>query len=145
MTEWEDVEWSVFLKHRGAWRALFARPHRDTEDDPEWFVFVYVVGGTLHEGGYPDAGRTHHQSRKAEPFLRSWQGAMNHWASRNCDVVKNSLSCHGREAARAPGWRPISDRILVTPASPARPALSLPGLKEFEASPDFVGVLYPIT
>lgn len=136
MTEWEGVERSVFLEHRGAWRALFAQLHRDTEGNPEWFVFAYAAGGGLREGGYTDGGRTHHQSRRAEPFLRRWQGAMNHWASRNCDVLKNSLSCHSREFDRAPGWRPISDRILVTPTSPARPALSLPVLRKLEPSPN---------
>jgi hypothetical protein len=134
VTEGEDVEWSVLLKHRGAWRALFAQLHRDTEGNAEWFVVACAVGDVLHDGGYPDGGRTHHQSRRTEPFLKRWQGAMNHWASRNCDVLKKSLSCHSREADRAPGWRPISDRVLVTPASPARPALSLPVLRKLEPS-----------
>ena len=136
MTEGEDVEWSVLLKHRGAWRALFAQLHRDTEGNAEWFVFACAVGGVLREGGYPDSGRTHHQNRRADPFLRRWQGAMNNWAARNCDGLTNSLSCPSRESDRVPGWRPISDRILVAPTSPARPALSLPVLRKLEPSPN---------
>ena len=134
MSEWEGVERYLLLEHRGARRVLFAQLHRDAEGDPEWFVFAYAVRGLLHGGGYSDSRRTHHQSRWAEPFLRRWQSGMNHWASRNCDVLKDSLFCRSRESDRVPGWRPISDRVLVTPASPARPAL--PVLRKLEPSPD---------
>jgi hypothetical protein len=51
-------------------------------------VFACAVKSALHEEGYPDSVRTCRQSRRAEPFLKRWQGAMNHWASYNCDGLK---------------------------------------------------------
>lgn len=134
MTEIEGIGRSVLLKDRSAWRLLLAQLHRDTGGSSEWFVFACAVKSSLHDGGYSDGVRTRHQSRRAEPFLRRWQGAMNHWASCNCDVLKNSLFCRSRESDRAPGWRPISDRVLVTPAPPARPAL--PVLRKLGPSPN---------
>ena len=136
MSEWEDDERSVLFEHRGAWRAHFAQLHRDTEGHPEWFVFAYAVGSGLRESGYTAGGQMHHQSRRAEPFLRRWHSVMNHWASRNCDALKNSLFCRSRVSARSPGWRPTVNRVLVTPASPARPTLSLPVLRKLEPSHD---------
>jgi hypothetical protein len=130
----ENIDRSVLFKDRSTWRLLSAQLHRDAGGNPEWFVFACAVKSALHDGGHQDGMRTRHQSRRAEPFLRRWKGAMNHWASCNCDVLKNSLFCHSRESDRAPGWRPISDRVLVTPASPARPAL--PVLRKLGLSPN---------
>jgi len=136
VTETKGVDRSVLLKDPSAWRLLLAQLHRDARGNPEWFVFAYAVKSALHDEGRPGSGRTYHQSRRVEPFLRGWRGAMNHWASYNSDVLKNSSSCYGRESDRVPGWRPMSDRVLVTPASPARPALSLPVLRKLGLSPD---------
>jgi hypothetical protein len=135
VSEWEDVERSVLFEHRGAWRALFAQLHRNTEGNPEWFVFLYAVRSLLHDGGHSDGRRTHHQGRRAEPFLRKWQSGMNHWASRNCHDLKNSLSYYSGESARSPGWRPMSDLVLVAPSAPSRPALSWPVLRKLAPSP----------
>jgi hypothetical protein len=134
VTEIEGVGRSVLLKDRSTWRLLLAQLHRGSGGRSEWFVFACAVKSELHDGGNPDGVRTRHQSRRVEPFLRRWQGAMNHWASCNCDVLKNSLSFHSRGSDLAPGWRPISDRFLATPTSPARPAL--PVLPQLGLSPN---------
>ncbi len=134
VTEIESIGRSVLLKDRSTWRLLWAQLHRDAGGSPRSFVFACAVKSALHDGGYPDGVRTRHQNRRAEPFLRRWQGAMDHWASCNCDVLKNSLSRHSRESDRAPRWRPISGRVLVAPASPARPAL--PVLRKLGLSPN---------
>ncbi len=134
MTETEGIDQSLLLKAPSTWRLLLARLHLDAGGNPEWFVFACAVKSALHDEGHPDSVRTRH--RRAEPFLRGWQGAMNHWASYNCDGLKKSLSYHSGEPDRAPGRRPISERVLVAPASPARPALSLPVLRKLGLSPD---------
>jgi hypothetical protein len=136
VTETKGIDRYLLLKAPSTWRLLLTRLHRDAGGNPEWFVFACAVKSALHDEGHPDSVRTHHQSRRAEPFLRGWQGAMSHWASYNCDGLKKSLSCHSREPDRAPGRRPISDRVLVAPASPVRPALSLPVLRRLGLSPD---------
>jgi hypothetical protein len=136
VTETKGIDRSLLLKAPSTWRLLLTRLHRDAGGNPEWFVFACAVKSALHDEGHPDSVRTHHQSRRAEPFLRGWQGAMSHWASYNCDGLKKSLSCHSREPDRAPGRRPISDRVLVAPASPVRPALSSPVLRRLGLSPD---------
>jgi hypothetical protein len=134
VTEIEGGDRSVLLKDRSTWRLLLAQLHRDAGGKPEWFVLACVVKSVVHDGGYPDGVQTRHQSRRTEPFLRRWQGAMNHWASRNCDVLKDSYQT--RESDQTPGWRPISDCLLVTPRSPARPELSLPVLRTLKPSSD---------
>ena len=136
MTETESIDRSLLVKDPSAWRLLFSRLHRDAGGDPEWFVFAWAVKSAIHDEGRPDSVRPPRQCRRAEPFLRGWQGAMSHWASYNCGGLKKSLSCHGRESDRAPGGRPVIDRVLVAPASPARPALSLPVLRKLGLSPD---------
>ena len=136
MTETKGIERSLLLKAPSSWRLLLARLHRDGGGNPEWFVFACAVKSTLHDVGHPDSVRTRRQSQRAEPFLRGWQGTMNHWASYNCDGLKRTLSCHSGEPDRAPAGRPISDRVLVAPASPARPVLSLPVLQKLGLSSD---------
>jgi hypothetical protein len=136
VTETEGIDRSVLLKAPSTWRLLLARLHRDAGGNPEWFVFACAVKSALHDEGHPDSVRTRHHSRRAEPFLRGWQGGMNHWALYNCHGLKRSLSRHSREPDPAAGGRPISDRVRVAPASPARPALSLPVLRKLGLSPD---------
>ena len=136
MTETKGIERSLLLEAPSTWRLLLVRVHRDAGGNPEWLVFAFAVKGALHDEAHPDGVRTRHRSRTAEPFLKGWQGAMNHWASYNCDGLKKSLSCRSGEPDRAPGRRPISERVLVAPASPARPALSLPVLRKLGLSSD---------
>jgi hypothetical protein len=125
VTEIEGVDRSVLLNDPGTWRLLLAQLRRDAGGDSEWFVLACVVKSVLHDGGHPDGVRARHQSRRTEPFLRRWRGAMNHWASRNCDVLKDSYRRRGSDLT--PGWRSVGD--CVTPGSPARPELSLPVLR----------------
>jgi hypothetical protein len=135
VTETRGIDRFLLLEDRSTWRLLLAHLHRDACGGPEWFMFACAVKSVLHDGRYPDGMPSHHQSRRAEPFLRRWQSVMNHWASRNCDVLRDSLSCYSLESDLAPGWSPISDRVLVTPASPARPALPVPALRRLGPSP----------
>jgi hypothetical protein len=136
VTETKGIDRSLLLEAQSTWRLLLARLHRDAGGNPEWLVFACAVKSALHDDGRPDGVRARHRSRRAEPFLRGWQDTMNHWASYNCDGLKRSLSSHGRERDRAPGGRLKRDRVLIAPASPARPALSLPVLRKLGLSPD---------
>jgi len=134
VTEIESAVRSVHLEDSGTWRLLWTQSRRDDGDRAELFVLVYAVKSVLGHGEYPGSVRTRHQSARSEPFLRRWQGAMNLWASRNCDILKDSLSCRASESDLVPRLRPIRDRILVIPASPARPELSSPALRTLEPS-----------
>jgi hypothetical protein len=136
VTETEGIDRSLLLEAPSTWRLLLARLHRDAEGNPESFVFACAVKSAPHDEGQPDSVRTRHRSRRAEPFLKGWQGAMNHWASYNCHGLKRSLTRNSHEPDRSPGVRPMVDLVLVAPASPARPALSLPVLRKLGLSPD---------
>jgi hypothetical protein len=136
VTETQSIDRAVLLKDRGTWRLLSAQLHRDAGGSPEWFVLACAVKSVLRDGVYPDGVRARHQSWRVEPFLRRWQGTMNGWASRNCDVLRASLACHSLKSDLAPGWNPISDRVLVAPASPARPALASLALRRHGPAPD---------
>src|SRR5215204_6671594 len=122
----------MHLEDSGTWRLLWTQSRRDDGDRAELFVLVYAVKSVLGHGEYPGSVRTRHQSTRSEPFLRRWQGAMNLWASRNCDILKDSLSCRANEFDLVPGLRPIRDRIPVIPAPPARPEYSSPALRTLE-------------
>jgi hypothetical protein len=134
VTETKGIDQSLLLEAPSTWRLLLTRLHRDAGGNPEWFEIACAVKSALHDERHLESVRTRH--RRAEPFLRGWQGAMNHWASYNCDVLKKSLCGHVGEPDRALAGRPISDSVLVAPASPARPALSLPVLRRLGLSPD---------
>jgi hypothetical protein len=137
VTEAKSIDRSLLLKAPSTWRLLLAQLHRDAGGNPEWFVLACAVKSAPHDEGHQDSVRTRRRSRRAEPFLRGWQGAMNNWASYNCDALKRSLSCHSSEPADlALRRRSMGDRVLVAPASPARPALSLPVLRKLGLSPD---------
>jgi len=122
----ESVDRCVSLADSGAERLRWTQLHRDDRGNPELFVLVYAVKTILHDGELPDSARTLRQRRRTEPFLRRWQGAMTDWASRNGDVLKNSLS--GREFARMPRLVLASDCVPVTPAPPAPPGPLVPAL-----------------
>lgn len=109
-------------------RLHWTQLYRDDQGRPELFVLVYAVNGVLH-----DRGRTPRQCRRTEPFLRRWQGAMNHWASRNGDVLKDSLS--GCEFGRISGLLLTSERIPVTPAPPMPPETSSLVLRTLDPFP----------
>ncbi len=124
MTEIESGDRCVPLKVSITQRMLLAQLHRDSEGDPEWFMFAYAIKRGSSHGECLEGSRARHQSRKTNPFLGGWRGAMSHWASNNVDALKNSLLRHKHEFDRSTGLRPMSDCILVTPCPPARPELS---------------------
>ena len=136
MTVVESVDRYVPLADGGTRRLLWTQLHQDGGGNPELFVLVYAVKSVLCYEGYPNGARIPYQGRRTEPFLRTWQGAMNHWASGNCDVLKDSLSSSSREFGRLPRLRPTSDCVLVTPGSPARPKASSPVLRTLEPFSD---------
>jgi hypothetical protein len=133
VTHAQGIDRSLLLEDRSSRRLLLTQLHQDTCGS-EWFVLACAVKSVLYDGRYLGSMRTRHQSLRAEPFLRRWQSAMNHWASRNCDVLRYSLSCHSRDSDLAPGWSPISEHVLATPASPARPTLPVPVLRRLGTS-----------
>lgn len=136
MTETKSVDRSGIREDNGTWRLLCARLRRDDRGNPESFVLLYSVKSVMHEEGYSDGVRARHQSRRAEPFLRRWQGAMTNWASRNCKTLKGSLSGRSRTFDRAPALKSMRVCVLVTPGSPARPQLSSSVYPALEPSPD---------
>ena len=128
VTATEGIGRSLLVMDGGMRRVLLGRLDRDTGGDSEWFVFACAVKSALREGEHPDAVRTRRRSPGAEPFLRRWQGTMTSWASRNCDVLKGPQSCLSRRSDRR---CPASNRVLIAPASPARPALPVLRRPEF--------------
>ena len=136
MTVVESVDLYVPFADSSTGRLLWTQLHRDNEGNPELFVLVYAAKGAPHHKGSPGGARTPHQDRRNKPFLRTWQGAMNHWASGNCDVLKGSFSSRshgfGRIPTFRPALRPASNCILVTPGPPARPEASTPVLQTLE-------------
>ena len=102
MTVTESVDLRVPPADSGAGRLLWTQMHRDDWGNPELFVLVYAAKSVLCYDGYQDDARIPHQSRRREPFLRTWRGAMNQWASGNCDALNVSLESRSREF----GWTP---------------------------------------
>jgi hypothetical protein len=132
VTVMESVDRYVPFADSSTGRLLWTQLHRDDEGNPELFVLVCAVKSAPPYKGSPEGARTPHQGRRTKPFLRTWQGAMNHWASGNCDVLKDSVSSRSHEFGRRPTLRPTSVCILVTPGSPARPEASTPVLQTLE-------------
>ena len=129
----ENVDRYVSLADSGAERLRWTQLHRDDRGNPELFVLVYAVKTILHYGGLRDGARSPRQRRRSKPFLRRWQGAMAHWASRNGDVLKDSLS--GCEFGRMSRLALTSDCVPVTPAAPAPPGSSSPVLRALDSFP----------
>ena len=136
MTEIESVDRPILLEDSGTWRLLLTQLHRDGEGNPESFVLAFGIKRKSSHREYLDGVRTRHQSRKTRPFLGGWRGAMSHWASHNVDALKNSLLCHKHEFDRSIGLRPMSDSVLATPGTPARPELSSLLSWSLKRSPD---------
>lgn len=95
MAEAKSINRLAFLEDQHMWRLLLARLHPDIGGDHELFLFACAAkeeacgGGRLgrkpvHEGGERSAERT------AEPFLRTWQDAMDCWAIRNREALRIS-------------------------------------------------------
>lgn len=82
MTEAGSSDYSEIRDEGGARRLLCLRLRWDDRGSPESLVLVYA----LKSEGYPDGEGSPRHRRRTEPFLREWQGAMTHWASRNCQT-----------------------------------------------------------
>jgi hypothetical protein len=129
-----NVERTGLFDGTGARRVLFARLHRNADGFPEWFVLACAVKSAVRDEGGSGGGSGRHQSRRAEPFLKRWQDTMNHWASRNGGILRDHSVYRGCGLDLAPGWTPLGERVLVSPARPARPAaLSVLGRLELPA------------
>ena len=137
MTVMESVGLYSPLADSGTGRLLWTQVHRDHWGNPELFVLVYAAKSALRYAGYQNgAGGIPNQSRRSEPFLTTWRGAMNQWASGNCDVLKGSLESRSREFGRPTSLSATSACALVTPGSPARPKASSPVLRTLEPFSD---------
>ena len=84
----------AFLEDRHMWRLLLARLHPDAGGDHELFLFACALkegicgGRTL--GRKPiSTGGEWRAERLADHFPRAWRDAMNAWALRNREVLKN--------------------------------------------------------
>jgi len=76
------------------WRLLLAKLHPDAGGDHELFLFASAVkegicgrGRSGRESASKDGGQR--AERPAEHFPRAWQDAMNGWALRNREALKN--------------------------------------------------------
>jgi hypothetical protein len=124
VTARESVDLYVSLADSGTERLRWMQVHRGDWGNAELFVLVYAAKSALRYEGYQDGAGIPHQGRRSEPFLRTWQGAMNHWASGNRDVLEGSSDIRSREFGRLTTLRPTSHCVTVTPSPPARPELS---------------------
>jgi hypothetical protein len=129
VTVTESVDLHVPPADSGAGRLLWTQMHRDDWGNPELFVLVYAAKSVPRCEGYQDDAGIIHQGRRSEPFLKTWRGAMNQWASGNCDVLNVSLESRSREFGRIPSLRSTRVCVLVSPSPPARPEASSPALR----------------
>ena len=90
MAEASSIDRRALLDDQRMWRLLLARLHPDIGGDHELFLFACAVKGEVCGGG--------HRGRKpvcdggwqrTEPFLQTWQDAMDCWAMRNREALKN--------------------------------------------------------
>lgn len=93
MAEAKAVNRLALLEDRRMWRMLLARLHPDVGGDHELFLFARAVEEACGDGllGRKPA---HDDSERGaecptEPFLQAWQNAMNCWALRNREALKN--------------------------------------------------------
>ena len=94
MAEARNVDQLAFLEDRHMWRLLLAKLHPDAGGDHELFLFASAVkegicggGRSGQESARKDSGGR--AERPAEHFPRAWQDAMNGWALRNREALKN--------------------------------------------------------
>ncbi len=94
MAEARNVDQPTFLEDRRMWRLLLAKLHPDAGGDHELFLFACAVKEGILGGRHPgrkgasqDGQRR--AERSAEHFPRAWQEAMNGWALRNREALRN--------------------------------------------------------
>lgn len=80
---------SVSFEDRRMWRLLLAQLHPDAGGNHELFTFACTVREEVC-GKEPHRGKAAYpRERRVEHFLRGWQDAINSWASRNRDALRN--------------------------------------------------------
>jgi len=95
MAEARNLDQPVFLEDRHMWRQLLAKLHPDAGGDHELFLFACAVkegvSGGRRLGRKPTVSRDGERraERPTEYFPCAWQDAMNGWASRNREALKN--------------------------------------------------------
>ena len=94
MAEARNVDQPTFLEDRRMWRLLLAKLHPDAGGDHELFLFACAVKEGIHgrrRPGWKSAGKDSERIAEslAEHFPRAWQDAMNSWALRNREALKN--------------------------------------------------------
>ena len=93
MTEVGRIERTVPIEDRRMWRLLLAQLHPDVGGNHELFLFARAVEEACGNGllgrkpAHDDSERG--AERPTEPFLRAWKDAMNCWALRNREALKN--------------------------------------------------------
>ncbi len=94
MAKARNVDQPTFLEDRHMWRLLLAKLHPDAGGDHELFLFAYAVkegicGGRRLGRKPPSKDGERRAERPAEHFPRAWQDAMNSWALRNREALRN--------------------------------------------------------
>ncbi len=90
-----NVDLLTFLEDRRRWRQLLAKLHPDAGGDHELFLFACAVREGIYGRGRFGRKLPHHDNgerraeRSAEQFPGGWQDAMNRWALRNREALKN--------------------------------------------------------
>ncbi len=89
MAEARNTNKLALFEDQYMWRLLLARLHPDIGGDHELFLFACAVKGEVCGGGR--RGRKPVRDggwQRAEPFLQTWQDAMDCWAMRNREALK---------------------------------------------------------
>lgn len=90
-----NVDLPTFLEDRHMWRQLLAKLHPDAVGgDHELFLFACAVREGIYGRGrighkLPRDNGEQRAQRPTEQFPRGWQNAMNCWALRNREALKN--------------------------------------------------------
>jgi len=79
----------VPFEERRMWRLLLARLHPDAGGDQESFLIARALRDGLCEDLRFDPVSTRGEIAP-EHFLRTWRNAMNLWATRNRDALRDS-------------------------------------------------------
>ncbi len=93
MAEVRSINRLAFLEDQHMWRLLLARLHPDIGGDHELFLFACAAkeeacgGGRAGKKPALDGGERR-SKRTTEPFLQTWQDAMDCWAMRNREALK---------------------------------------------------------
>ena len=93
MAEAKSVDRLAPLEDQRMWRLLLARLHPDIGGDHELFLFACAAKeeacGRGRAGKKPALdGGERRSKRPTEPFLQTWQEAMDYWAMRNREALK---------------------------------------------------------